>query len=282
MDKTGPDISIIIVNYNAGPLLRNCVASIRRHIQVNYEIIVVDNDSHDDSIRQLEEIKPEFEGKLSILHTGANLGFGAANNLGANRAAGQYLHFLNPDSLVGAETEEAYGEILKRNTEAVFVTGLRNQKGQPQKMQHLIPTLGNYWKSIFNRKKSGYWNIGASVIIHRVSFRKLGGWDEDYFMYAEDLDFFYRIHKLNIPVIYTRGFVTHIGRGTSSGVWNDLQRARKIERSTFRFYRKHGMGYQYPLVRMIQMVYLLRHEPENFGISWKAFMHVLFGKNNGN
>ena len=90
------DISIIIVNYNSGAFLFNCVNSIITNLSdIDYEILVVDNKSSDDSFDRCKAI---MNNRLKLIQSNANLGFSKANNLGADRATGKILHFLNPDT----------------------------------------------------------------------------------------------------------------------------------------------------------------------------------------
>ncbi|MEZ5082128.1 MAG: glycosyltransferase family 2 protein [Bacteroidales bacterium] len=262
------EFSIIIVNYNSGNLLVNCVESIFTHVSGNVEIIVVDNDSRDDSIALINQFGKDKP--LKIIRSEINLGFAKANNLGVESASGNYYHFLNPDTLMMEGFEDAYEFIREKKQDAIYVTGLTDGDGHPQKMKHLIPTLGNYFERLFNKNNCKYWNIGASLIIDKDSFIKIGGWPEDYFMYTEDLDFFYRSYKFNIPVKYIKQSVIHIGKGTSEKVWTILDREKRIELSLKTFYKKYGIYYQYPIIRTIQLMYLLIREPGNFGTALKA------------
>lgn len=265
------EFSLIIVNYNAGKLLFNCIESIFTYLSGNYEIIVVDNNSTDDSIANIEIFTKDKP--LQIIRSEINHGFARANNLGVESANGKYYHFLNPDTLMNREFEVAYEIISRKNQEGVYVTGLIDGDGKPQKMQHLIPTLGNYFKRLFSKNRCSYWNIGASIIVDENSFNKIGGWPEDYFMYTEDLDLFYKVDKQSIPVIYLDQSVIHIGKGTSEKIWTNLDRAKKIETSLKTFYKKYGIFYQYPIIRAMQLMYLLIREPGNFGTALKAVLN---------
>ena len=264
------EFSIIIVNYNSGKLLLNCVESIFTHLSGNFEIIVVDNNSRDDSIALINQFGKDKP--LKIIRSEINLGFAKANNLGVESASGNYYHFLNPDTLMIDGFEDAYEFIREKKQDAIYVTGLIDGDGQQQKMKHLIPTLGNYFERLFNKNNCKYWNIGASIIIDKNSFNKISGWPEDYFMYTEDLDLFYRSYKFNVTVHYVEQSVIHIGKGTSEKVWSNLERAKKIESSLKGFYKKYGIYYQYPIVRTIQLMYLLIREPGNFGTALKAVL----------
>ena len=104
------DVSIIIVNYNTPHLVVGCINSIKRHTRnVDYEIIVVDNNSTGDNLHEIESIQD-----ISLIRSDENLGFGRANNLGSSYASGRHLFFLNPDT------------ILENNAIAILVSFLDN------------------------------------------------------------------------------------------------------------------------------------------------------------
>lgn len=269
-----PDISIIIVNYNSSDLLADCIESIFSTIRSKIEIIVFDNASCDDSIAKAVA-KAGNDNRLILIKSGENIGFAKANNRAAATAKGRFFHFLNPDTKVNSGLDKEYEVLLRGQNRGIFVSGIMESDGSVHKMKHLIPTLGNYFKALVHKPKAGYWNIGASIITDRITFQTLGGWAEDYFMYAEDLDFFYLAVKKNVPVSYLDTSVTHIGRGITSKIWNPLERLILIEKSTRRFYQKYRMGYQYFLIRPLQLIYILMNEPDEFRITAKAFRKSL-------
>ena len=92
-------VSIIIVNYNTRELLRNCLASIRDNLTTDYETIVVDNASTDNSMALCEDFRQDR--RFIFIRNEENLGFAKANNIGAAAASGRILHFLNPDTECG-------------------------------------------------------------------------------------------------------------------------------------------------------------------------------------
>ena len=91
-------VSVIFVNYNSTDMLIESIRSVKRHTHhASYELIVVDNASPDNSIHRIREI---FQEEVRIIESSKNLGFGGANNLGIQIAKGEYLFFLNPDTLL--------------------------------------------------------------------------------------------------------------------------------------------------------------------------------------
>lgn len=267
--------SIIIVNYNSGSLLKDCVTSIIDNLDHGFEIIIYDNASSDDSLPMVNTAFPD-DSRIRILKGNENLGFAKANNHAADVATGKYLHFLNPDIIVNPALAVDYEKILESALNTVFVTSLAGEDGMPVKNRHIIPIVGNYFNCIFHKGKVVYWNTGASLIISRNSFDLIGGWPEDYFMYAEDLDLFYRIHRQKFTVRYLDTRLVHFGKGTTRNIWSESERAFRVEMSFRRFYRKYGISWQYFFLRPIHLVFILFHEPELFPLQVKTYFHAIF------
>jgi len=267
--------SIIIVNYNSGSLLKECLESIFSSLDDGYEVIIYDNASSDDSLQMLDAVFPG-ESRIRIIKGNENLGFAKANNLAAHVARGKFLHFLNPDMIVNPALAGDYLKIREGDEKTVYVTSLADERGTLMKNRHIIPTLGNYFNRVFRKEKVARWNIGASLVMSRAAFALVGGWPEDYFMYAEDLDLFYRIHLLHLGICYTDTRLLHIGKGTTRKIWNESERAFRVELSFRRFYRKYGISWQYIILRPVHLVFILFHEPRLFPLQLKTYFRALF------
>ena len=170
-------ISIVIVNYNSGKHLSSCIESIKKNINYNYEVIIVDNNSNDGSIDNVCE-----NNKILKIYNKKNLGFAKANNIGANQSNGEIIHFLNPDCIVDSKINEAYKKQIMFD-KLIGVTKLKYYNGSLQKSKYLVPNPENILKKIFLPKKANYWYLGASIIIKKELFKRIGGWSENYFMY---------------------------------------------------------------------------------------------------
>jgi GT2 family glycosyltransferase len=275
LQESGIGLSIIIVNYNSGELLKNCITSLLTNINVSFEIIVYDNASQDDSIACLHELRSIYP-EIKIIKGPLNLGFAKANNLAAAQANGIFYHFLNPDIVVNQSLNDVYKKILTAGDHAIWVTDLTDEQGNLQKNKHLVPRIGNLLKHMFGYSDVAYWNIGASIIIHKDAYAAMAGWPDDYFMYAEDLDFFYTAFRHKIPVNYLNIALMHIGKGVTHKIWSDEQRATIIEKSFRRFYRKYGAGWEYLLIRPVLLSYMLFKEPASFPLYAKVFLKTLF------
>lgn len=270
-------ISIIIVNYNSGSFISECIGSIVDSIKVPYEVIVWDNDSSDHSMSMLTE---KF-GQLTqlITHLGnENLGFAKGNNRAAALAKYDFFHFLNPDTLVNPQLNSDYELILKENSDDIYVNSLLEKDGSHLVSKHLLPLFGNYMRALFNVGEKKYWNIGASLAMKKSTFESIGRWAEDYFMYTEDMEVFFVADKKNIKVQYLDTKIVHIGKVSSGNRWSSFQRALVIEKSFKHFYFKYNMCYQYYMVRMLQLLYILIKEPTSFLVSLRAFLSVGFRK----
>jgi GT2 family glycosyltransferase len=270
-------ISIIIVNYNSGTYITKCVESILNTISADFEIIVWDNNSDDDSLDLLEKTYGLHQ-KVKIFKCDKNLGFAKANNNASALANGTIFHFLNPDTIVNKKLETLYIDFLKSEMNHVCVTSLVEESLKQLKTTHLLPTIGNYIRSIFSKRKAGYWSIGASIVIPKDIFIAIGKWSEEYFMYAEDLDLFYSLYKNKIPVRYFDTEIIHVGKISSETKWTKNQRAEKIENSYRHFYKKHKISYQYYILRPIQLAYMLIVNKDEFLSVFRAFRKVIFSK----
>ena len=254
----GADISIIIVNYNTGDLLLNCLRSICANVKINYEVVVADNASSDGSF---DKCIAEFsqDSRYLFFCFLANLGFAKANNMAADRATGRIFHFLNPDTEVPAGMDTDYGKVMD-SPDAVYINPLVNGDGSLENAGMPFPTVKNMFLWYFNRKKAGLWFRGASLIVSRDNFEKAGRWCEDYFMYAEDLDFFYNIHLNSVPVKYLQCRIFHLGGGSSSKRWTGSEREAAVEASNRIFYAKHFTHREYILIKVYFLFhYIFRH-----------------------
>ena len=220
------DISVIIVNYNVKELLEQCVKSIfSASSNLKVEVIVVDNNSFDGSV---EFLKQKFPGnaQLKIIESPINLGFAKANNLGAKEAKGEYLLILNPDTILQEDTLERSLEFYKANKEIGALTcklilpngkldlACRRSFPTPSVAVYRILGLSRIFpkSKLFGKYNLTYLDendtyevdaiVGAYMLIKKDIYEKVKGFDEDYFMYGEDLDLCFRIKKAGYKIYY--------------------------------------------------------------------------------
>jgi GT2 family glycosyltransferase len=226
------DISIVIVSYNCLDSLKTCIESLERQQSVRFEIMVFDNKSSDGTGSFLRA--QTFEHILSK----ENIGFGAAVNRAAARAEGQYLFILNPDTIVPPSALSRLLEYARNNPEAGIVApALCYPDGRSQLSARRLPSRRDILAGrgsplrivgLADERKAGYivhsggepMNVPAvsatAVLIETAFFRKLGGFDERFFMYMEDLDLCLRIKNENKGIILLPDvLVIHIWRQSS-------------------------------------------------------------------
>ena len=266
-------LSIIIVNYNSKGMLKDCLTSIQQHLTVDYEVIVVDNDSTDNSIALCSHFEslPQFK----IIRAAENMGFAKGCNVGADAARGEILHFLNPDTALQQGADSDYEKVFL-NPDKVYVTPLFNRDGSVENARMEIPLLKEIFLWNTCRSKAKYWCRGASVIISRENYEKVGRWSEDYFIYGEDMDLFYSLWKHNLEIITLEVPVFHYGGGCSQNVWSNLQREIIVQKSFRRFFRRHSNMLHYTLVKLYYLMFNLIKHPKRVPFDIKAWYKSMF------
>jgi hypothetical protein len=219
-NRATPNISIIIVNWNTKELLRTCLSSIGATVNTTHETIIVDNNSDDGSAEMVEASFPE----TSLIRAGRNLGFAAANNLGINKASGRYVLLLNPDCELLPGSIDTMIEYADRNPDiAVIGPKLLNSDGTLQKNGRIFPTFAREFLHITRlyRLLPGYFNrrlewgrqdfdipadvdevSGACMLVRESMIAQVGGLDERFFMYYEEVDWCKRIKAHGGRVFY--------------------------------------------------------------------------------
>jgi GT2 family glycosyltransferase len=263
-------VSVIVVNYNAGPFLTECVRSAYSSAS---EIAVVDNASTDVS---LELCAQHFstEAKLKIVRNATNLGFAAACNMGVGVATQPYILFLNPDCVLSAGSLERMVRALEENSAAGMAGGLlMNANGTEQEGgRRAVPTpwrsfvrafglyrFDRYWPSLFydfhlhkQALPPGLAEVeaisGALMLVRRAALEDVGLWDEGYFLHCEDLDWCMRFRQKGWKILFVPDAPVLHHKGTCS-------RSRPIfvewhkHKGMIRFYRKF-FRHQYPGIVM--------------------------------
>lgn len=213
------ELSIIIVHYNVTNLLRNCIFSLQKFIKnIEYEIIVIDNKSPDNSWKNLLSEFPE----VKFIGAKSNLGFSKANNEAIKKASGRYLLLLNPDT----EITDFYMEELLSFADSKKMFGCLGARMHDKEGQYLpeskraVPNMINSFEKLLlnfkpNNNKSYYRTdiaeeeiaeieviTGAFMLIKKQIYEKMGGLDEAYFMYGEDIDLCYSLLQNNYKNYY--------------------------------------------------------------------------------
>lgn len=253
------DLSVIIVSYNAKDYLLNCLKS----IDLNCEIIIVDNASSDKSA---DEIKKTFP-YVKIIENKENLGFAAANNQGIKESKGRYILLLNPDTkILDSALQKMISWMDFHPKAAVSTCQLLNEDGSIQPTGGFFPTLPRLFawqiflddllllksyhlkKIFYSKEKELDWITGAFFLFRREVVNKAGLFDENFFMYAEDLEYCYRIKKSGFKIFFTpQTSIIHYGFKSGS-----KERALISEYESLKyFYSKHYPPYKTLLARLI-------------------------------
>lgn len=212
-------LSVIIVNYNVTQLLKNCLLSLHKYLkEIDYEVIVIDNASTDSS---WENLIPEFP-KVHFVTSETNDGFSKANNKVIKTAKGEYLLLLNPDTEIEgfymneildfADSQENFGCLGVRMHDANGVFLPESKRSVPDMFNSFEKLFTNFKK---NNSKSYYRCdidenavaeveviTGAFLLIKKDVYKKIGGLDESYFMYGEDIDLCYTLLRNGFKNFY--------------------------------------------------------------------------------
>lgn len=259
-------VSIVIVNYNAGALLADCVAAALPQAQ---QIVVIDNDSSDDSLCRLAARFPA-EPRLTLIRAGRNLGFAAGCNRGVRAATGTHVLFLNPDCLLNGDTLRRLVEVLEADPRVGMVGGLLTnpdgseqgggRRALPTPWRSFVRGFGLYrlaprWPALFfdfhlsnqplpKQPVEVETISGALMLVRRTAMAAVGSWDEGYFLHCEDLDWCLRFRRNGWKILFVPDAVAVHYQGSCS-------RSRPIfvewhkHKGMLRFYRKFFRD-QYP------------------------------------
>lgn len=266
-----PELSIIFANWNAADYLYDCIRSIYENTnRVSFEIIVVDNAS---SVGDVDTLNEAFKN-VTLVKSAENLGFARANNLGFKYSTGELVLFLNPDTkLIGPAIDTLVDEIMKRP--AAGIVGGRHVNPdltvQTTSIQK-FPTLMNQMLNIECLRRRwpwfNLWDIaplfassrepvqvevipGACMLLRREVFERVGGFSEDYFMYAEDIDLNLKVAKLGLNNYYApEATIIHYGGRSSSqqkvNQWATIMKFRAMSQ----FYVKNHGSYRAGVYRV--------------------------------
>ncbi|CAN1524051.1 COG1216 Predicted glycosyltransferases [Flavobacteriaceae bacterium] len=199
------DISIIIVNYRSWKPLQNCLESLLLidDSKIAFEVIIIDNFSNDE---QFSIFKTRFKD-YNFIENNINSGYSNGCNIGSKKAKGDYFLFLNPDTIISETALNTLFYTYKKNPEIGILSCLQvNKKNKFFNQKKVFPTFLQLFtitkylsKVVFQIKRDSFfsankelfypdWTTGALIFMSRNWFEKVGGWNEDYWLYFEDVD----------------------------------------------------------------------------------------------
>lgn len=297
-----PQVSIIIVNYNSQQYLGDCIDSIYTYVSdVSYEIIVVDNASESGSV---QFIKQKYPG-VKLFVNSENKGFGAANNIGSRHASGDYLFFLNPDTILLDNALLRFYQFIEEEMPAAVSCGgnLITRNGDPTTSYGNFPSVlqefGDMgFRKFFKKYYDEYLSIGktcksltvpalvsyivgADIFIKKNIFQEVGGFDEAFFLYYEETDLYFRLHSAGyksyvlpqVKIIHLEGS-SLLGNGKLN-----IEKWAIWEKSKYHYFRKHKGKIVAGIVKVMQLKSLVLHSffgstkyplRKALRITWKA------------
>lgn len=267
------EISSVVVNYNAGKYLLDCIASL--YDQGIERIIVVDNDSSDNSQLDLKRKFPDIE----LVEAGTNIGYGAAINMGSKLVTSAYMLICNPDIVLEPGSISSLVESIKLDPDVAFVgPKILNPDGTLYPSVRVFPSMidaiGHAFVGLIspnNRFSRRYrmldwdhsttsmvdWISGACLLANKVHFDVLGGFDESYFMYMEDVDICWRAGQKGNKVLYNPfAKVMHV-QGVSSRQ-HPYKMTIEHHRSLYKFFSKIASNYQRLLLPVVGVGLVIR------------------------
>lgn len=249
-----PELSIIIVSYNTKKITIDCINSIiksTKNSPLNYEIIVIDNNSKDGTVQSIDKLCNNYSN-IRIIVNNDNIGFAKANNLAVKQARGDCLLFLNSDIIVLNDAVNKLFKFYKQNENTIHFLGgklfNKNMSSQPSAGPfYTLPIIfvslflkGDYWgltRYSPDRLKKVDWISGACILTKKEYYEKLHGFDEGIFLYMEEIDLLYRARLKNYNTFfYPDAKFIHIGFASSG---NKSSPIINVYRGFLYFYKKH-------------------------------------------
>jgi GT2 family glycosyltransferase len=253
--KTGePSVLVVIVNYNGGEFLARAVAAMKRQTFTDYRLIVVDNASSDESIAVMSASNPGVE----VLPAGSNLGFAAANNLAVRGFLGsRWIALLNPDAFPEPDWLQKLVEAARDSPDiAAFASRTMDARDSTllDGAGDAYHISGRYWRRGFHcpaknrheQREEIFAACAAAALYSRAAWEQVGGLDEDFFCYGEDVDLGFRLQLAGYKCLYIADAIArHYGSAVTG------------ERSDFSTY--HGQ-------RNLVWVYVKNMPPQLFWV----------------
>jgi len=205
LTESNPIASVILLNHNGSQFLEHCISSLAAQTFADFELIVVDNGSTDNSVKIVEgHVARGKIGRLRLVANPRNLGYSEGNNVGAAHASGKYLIFLNNDTYVDADWLRELVSFLEREP-TVAACQSKIVLAEAKSVQELGETMDRYGFTSLGAKAKRHQNIlvdqffyvsGACFAVRKQLFECCGGFDEKLFILHEDMDLSWRLRLL--------------------------------------------------------------------------------------
>jgi GT2 family glycosyltransferase len=295
-------LSIIILNYKVPFFLEMCLISVQKAIQnLDAEIIVVDNCSQDNSC---EMVKTKFPN-IQLIENTTNFGFPKGNNIGVSQAKGKYICILNPDTVVSEDTFEKILKFLLTPPSVIGELGIigcklidgsgnflpESKRGVPTPwvavtkifgFYKISNFFGKYYAQHLTENQSGKVDVlvGAFMFLERELYIKMGGFDENCFMYSDDIDLSYSILKLGYNNYYFADTTVIHYKGEST--IRDAKYMKRFQEAMQFFYKKHftkSVVFDF-MMKIGSFMFSLFKKNQQKNIEFKIDEYIFFTKTN--
>ena len=265
------DVSIVIVNYNTRVLLKQCIESVLAKTEkLEFEIIVVDNGSKDNSVQMLREDLPD----VILFETGENLGYGRAANLGAKYAKGNYLFLLNSDTILINNAIKILSDFLDNHPNAAMCGGnLYDELMQPVfSYSRLFPSIlyeisalsrGLIERILYGKNTTFNYTgqplsvafIPGAIMIRKEVFNSIKGFDPDFFLYHEDVEIAHRVKKMRYTIYNVPDAeIIHLSGASST---NHEKKLKILEQSKKLAFKKTQCSFVYWIIHFMYFFKIL-------------------------
>jgi GT2 family glycosyltransferase len=273
------DVSVIIVSFNTKKLTQETIESVVKNTKgINYELLVIDNDSKDGSVETLRKLTKKLP--LILIENHDNVGFGYANNQGMKKAKGKYILLLNSDTKVESNVLGDMVNWMDKNPSVgISSCALKNADRSFQGTGGYFPNLFRVFawmffledipflskiikpyhpmhanspfykgEDLFKKEDNRDWVTGAYFLIRKEAFKDVGYFDKDYFMYVEEVDYCFRAKQKGWQVKYLPKWdIIHYGGASGTSEFAILSEYKGIKI----FYSKHYPSWQLPILIFI-------------------------------
>lgn len=287
--KDSNKLSIIIVSWNVADYLDQCLASIYKYCYFDFEVIVIDNNSADNSVELLQTKYPN----VNLIRNEINQGFAKANNQGVDISTGDVLLFLNPDTeLIDNSLEQSLDYLRNKIKTGLLGINVLNSDSTNQisvrklpslysqvitllKLNNIFPSLNKkYLLPDFDYTKTQDVEsiIGAFMLIRKDIYEKVGRLDEKYFIWFEEVDLCYRVLQQNLAITYfAKTKIIHHGKQSFKQILT-MSRQALFNRSMLIFFKKNKPFWQFMiLVFLLPINYLLTLVQQLFNLQKSGY-----------
>ena len=264
-------LSIIIISYNSEKYIGTCLESLKNCGVVNYEIIVVDNNSEDKTAQIVQNYKMTIDHIIFVQNKN-NFGFAKACNQGVKMAKGKYILFLNPDTIVQPGALKILVNNIEKNPDiGVIGPMLLNPDRSLQYSIGKYPTIVNIiadripiinkifyteqirHKAFYSYTREPDWICGAALMVRKSIFSAIGGFSQKYFMYGEDIDLCFNVKRSGYQIMYIpNAQIVHFNDGRNQE--KQLNKFINIRKGFLIFFRIHYSIQSYIVLKWLFII----------------------------